>query len=196
MAFGYTCSLVGANAVLRKCLLPHISALKHCASSFAQKPRFCARAVEKSMVILRIANFALSKQAFACLQLCSVAAPLPAKTTFCGSPVQVRNLMRNTTKSSGGLKRKSTARVPFFVLQNAAYADYNASRNELLDNLYVLLAASALNTHFCSLQNCKSNSNPSFLSPIRAFCLIHLALYHRIIPLSRKIQTNVCKFLC
>ena len=48
------------------------------------------------MVILRIANFALSKQAFACLQLCSVAVPLPAKTTFFGSPVQARNLMRNT----------------------------------------------------------------------------------------------------
>ena len=71
---------------------------------------------------------------------------------------QVRILMRNTTKSGGELNRKSTARVPFFVLQNTAYADYNASWNELLDNPYVLLAASALNTHFYSLQNCKSNS--------------------------------------
>ena len=50
---------------------------------------------------------------------------------------QARNLMRNTTKSSGELNRKSTARVPFFVLQNTAYADYNASRNVLLDNPYV-----------------------------------------------------------
>ena len=40
-------------------------------------------------------------------------------------------------RSGGGLNRKSTARVPFFVLQNTAYADYNASRNELLDNPYV-----------------------------------------------------------
>ena len=39
--------------------------------------------------------------------------------------------------SGGGLNRKPTARVPFFVLQNTAYADYNASRNELLDNPYV-----------------------------------------------------------
>ena len=40
-------------------------------------------------------------------------------------------------RSGGGLNRKSTARVPFFVLQNTAYADYNASWNELLDNPYV-----------------------------------------------------------
>ena len=44
------------------------------------------------------------------------------KNNFLREPCLSSCLMRNTTESSGGLNRKSTARVPFFVLQNTAFA--------------------------------------------------------------------------
>ena len=85
---------------------------------------------------------------------------------------QARNLMCNTTKSSGGLNRKSTARVPFFCFAKHRLPD--RLRHQLNRRSKTKSGGYFLRSDRIPLKStimAEPSKIPSFLSPIRAFCL-------------------------